>query len=320
LEHTSKQCKQVVARGRRFSKGVELYKSIGYNTKKGRDILRYGPVFFCVFINYFLMKSFKKLIVVVVTLTFILSFPLLSAEGNVQAASGREKKVKLVMLDKKGEDNSAVVYAFNSVGVSVTTVYSLRYADPKKYDGLIIPGGLNDITPSLYGAKDSGKNYHPDKALDKRQIKAIRRVAEAQKKPVFGICRGEQVINVAFGGTMKQNIKRHTGWRTVKNKKGSWNYKVLGRSYTGFDSHHQSVKKLGKHLVATSWDKRSKEIEALEHETLPIFGIQWHPEAFMRQAGTQKVFSSFKKVCLRSRNAKTTKSKIKKNCLRRITK
>ena len=126
-----------------------------------------------------LKNQLRKLIAVVLTAVFVLGFPILSSEGEASAYSG--KPVRLVMLDRRDNDSRDVAGAFGAVGVRVTTVYSLKAVKPKRYDGLVIPGGLNDIDPSLYGAKDHGKNYKPDKAFDKRQIKAIKRFAQGQK-------------------------------------------------------------------------------------------------------------------------------------------
>ena len=177
-------------------------------------------------------------------------------------------------------------------GLEVTKVYKLRLADPEKYDGLIIPGGHN-IDPEIYHAKRSPYTYGTNIRKDRKQIKAIKRFARAGK-PILGICRGCQVINVAFGGTIKQHIGWHKRYREVRNVKGYWMYEMYGKTRNTYHFHHQAVKRLGKHLIATSYDAASGEIESIQHETLPVYGIQWHPETKGR-----RVFIQFRKICQR---------------------
>jgi len=250
-------------------------------------------------------KITRRLVSVMLALVLIAGLPLLSAEGTADAASST-RPVRLLMLDRWSEDNTVAVWAFGTIGVKVVTVYSLRDVDPAKYDGLLVPGGVNDVDPRLYNAKDSGKNYKPDINFDKRQIAAIKRFARAGK-PVFGICRGLQIINVAFGGRLKQNIKRHSGRRVARNVKGSWIYKVDGRKRVTYHMHHQGIKKLGKHLKATSYDVPSGEIEAIEHVSLPIYAVQWHPEALKLDPNGVKVLKAFRNVCLKYRKLNTKK-------------
>jgi len=207
-----------------------------------------------------------------------------------------KRKVHLLMVDNR-KDNKRVVKEFKKVGVKVTTVYSLKKVDPAKYDGLIIPGGHN-IDPKMYGAKRSKYTYGTNIKKDKMQVKAVKRFVEAGK-PVLGLCRGCQLINVAFGGTIKQHIKWHKGYRKVKNVKGYWMYSMYGKKRSTYHFHHQCVKKLGKGLVATSYDVNSGHIESIQHKTLPVYGVQWHPDCDTKKQGN-KFFKEFKKICLQN--------------------
>ena len=166
-----------------------------------------------------------------------------------------KRKPHLLMVDNR-KDNKRVVKEFKKVGVKVTTVYSLKKVDPVKYDGLIIPGGHN-IDPKMYGAKRSKYTYGTNIKKDRMQVEAVKRFAEAGK-PVLGLCRGCQLINVAFGGTIKQHIKWHKYYRKVVNVKGYWMYDVYGKTRNTYHFHHQCVKKLGKGLIATSFDKKKQ--------------------------------------------------------------
>lgn len=198
----------------------------------------------------------------------------------------------LLMVDNR-KDNKRVVREFKKVGVKVVTVYDIDLVDPSKYDGLIIPGGHN-IDPRMYNAKRSKHTYGTNIKKDRLQVESVKRFAEAGK-PVLGLCRGCQVINVAFGGTIKQHIKWHKGFRKVKNVKGYWMYQMYGAKRKTYHYHHQCVKKLGKGLVATSYDTKSKKIESIQHVSLPVYGVQWHPDCKTNKQGN-KLFREFKKI------------------------
>jgi putative glutamine amidotransferase len=105
-------------------------------------------------------------------------------------------------------------------------------------------------------------------------------------KPVLGVCRGCQLINVFFGGTLFQDLpdaQLHTNKtdfyiaHSVSAIPTSVAGKLYGMTFSVNSCHHQAVNALGEGLVATAyWNDRY--IEAFEHSTLPIIGFQWHPE------------------------------------------
>ena len=222
--------------------------------------------------------------------------------SNVVSLKAIYRNPHLLMVDDRS-DNKRVKAAFESVGCKVTIVKSTEAnkskIDPSKYDGLIIPGGGN-IDPKVYGAKKHSSTHGTNISKDRVQIYAVNKFKSA-KKPILGICRGQQIINVACGGTIKQNLKlskkksvyqKGWGW-TIKNKKGYWMYKLYGaKTKNTYQYHHQCIGKLGKDLVATSWyngnKKIDKHIEAIEHKTLPIYGVQWHPDSEWKSKKTKK--------------------------------
>lgn len=216
--------------------------------------------------------------------------------GNGDALNnGVNSTVEILMVDND-PDNERVATRFGKLGAHVTTVYDLDDVDASKFDALIIPGG-NNITPSLYGASRSRHTSGTDIDKDKLQIKAVERFAEA-KKPVLGICRGCQIINVAFGGTINQgNGRYHKGWKDVKISRNSIFYETFGNKVNAYHFHKQRIKDLGTGLKATQWAKDDSDIiEGIEHESLPIYGLQWHCDEVNMLKDGEKACLAFIKV------------------------
>lgn len=126
------------------------------------------------------------------------------------------------------------------------------------------------------------------------QFSVLKKFVKA-KKPVIGVCKGVQVLNVYFGGSLNQNIGGHMAvWHSVKKVASSDFFDVCGKSLSVSSYHHQSIKKLGKKLkvIQKSYDGT---IEAIEHKSLPVYGTQYHPE-YMGKSG-DKILKNFLKVC-----------------------
>jgi putative glutamine amidotransferase len=157
-------------------------------------------------------------------------------------------------------------------------------------DAVVIVGG-EDIDPSFYGAQAGyeGETAHFADA-DAGQIALVQRAAD-RGTPLLGICRGLQIINVALGGDIVQHIDdgihRNVGvpideilsTHDVTLLASSTLAAALGDTRISVQSaHHQSVGRLGHGLVpvATAPDGL---VEAVEHSSVPITGVQWHPEA-----------------------------------------
>ena len=155
---------------------------------------------------------------------------------------------------------------------------------PADYDGLLLPGGW-DVNPSRYG-RDRIPQETVDDDLDDIQFETLSGFL-ATGKPVFGICRGHQLLNVAFGGTLIQHLPTagnhmaspagNDSTHQAFMENGSFLFRIYGAECTVNSSHHQGVETPGKGLrpVMRSGDG---VIEALEHETLPVWSVQWHPE------------------------------------------
>lgn len=160
-------------------------------------------------------------------------------------------------------------------------------------DAVILSGG-EDIDPITFG-EDPHQNIGDTILLrDKVEINVINRAMETNK-PILAICRGIQILNVALGGTLIQDIPsqvkdsiKHTqsvkrSWDThfVTIKEDSQLASIIGETKTRVNSiHHQAIDMLAKDLVEVA---RSKDgiIEAVEHKSYQNFllGVQWHPES-----------------------------------------
>jgi len=163
--------------------------------------------------------------------------------------------------------------------------------DPEVYadlcDGVLFTGG-GDVDPERYGEKNVC-DIKSDPILDDMELRLF---AEFFKrgKPIMGICRGIQLVNVAMGGTLVQdvpsqitlsahkqvyqdNIPRHM----VKTTPGTAIHSLFGDEVMTNSYHHQAVKTCGKGMRAAAVTDEGL-IEAIEHESLPIIAVQWHPE------------------------------------------
>lgn len=161
-------------------------------------------------------------------------------------------------------------------------------------DAVVFSGG-QDVHPQHYNAEPAP---HLGQTCEERDIydMALLRQAHAQKKPIFGICRGLQLINVAFGGSLYQDIgvdfdgtslqheqkeERHTAAHTVTIDPNSWLYSVFGKNTLDTNSvHHQAIDQLAPGFQVTA---RAEDgiIEAIEKENIHhhfVVGVQWHPE------------------------------------------
>ena len=150
-------------------------------------------------------------------------------------------------------------------------------------DGLLLCGG-GDLDCSLYGQEDRG-SQPPDRARDQAELALFQAYYEAGK-PILGICRGIQLINVALGGTLIQDLPPeqlpfHSGKadtvHPIRAEEGAILHRLYGPLFPVNSSHHQALDRLGTGLRAAAWAE-SGFPEAVELPGHSILGVQFHPE------------------------------------------
>jgi putative glutamine amidotransferase len=183
------------------------------------------------------------------------------------------------------------------------------------YDGILFAGG-EDVDPSFYGEQRKHDSVHDHRTRDEFEF-ALLDQALTRRAPILGICRGVQMINVGFGGTLYQDLKedaepkfehRQTdGGQTrqaathgvlVTDPDSSLGAIVPGSCRVN-SLHHQAVKRLGRGLKVTA---RSEDgfVEAVESaETYPfLMAVQWHPEEMVNDSAAQReIFVRFIAKC-----------------------
>ena len=168
-------------------------------------------------------------------------------------------------------------------------------------DGFLFCGG-GDITPLLFGQEPTNGIGKTDITIDLFQIRLMKQVLEAEK-PVLAICRGMQVLNVACGGTIYQDLNE-VDFDTINHMQLSLSRKDISHKVTFISKshihrmlgpfaytnsfHHQAIDRIGKNLVVTgtTGDDIVEAIEMPSHSF--VLGVQWHPESMIDSAPNMK--------------------------------
>lgn len=193
------------------------------------------------------------------------------------------------------------VYIWNGAGRSENYRRAVERAggtvwlggDPTDCGALLLPGG-GDLEPWRYGqANTASRGLEPER--DEAEL-ALLAYFTQRRRPVLGICRGLQTINVFFGGTLCQDIPGHAqrngmdrlhGVRTAPSPLRD----LCGERCVVNSAHHQAADRLGVGLRAVQWAEDGV-VEALCHSQLPVWGVQWHPERLEDPLG-ERLFRKF---------------------------
>lgn len=192
-------------------------------------------------------------------------------------------------------------------------------------DGLVLAGGA-DVSPGSYGEAPIDERWAGDAVRDAYEIRLVH-AARRRGLPVLGLCRGVQLLNVALGGTLLQDIQTqvegslvHRDWENydelghvVRLASDSWIASLYGgAAEVDVNSiHHQGLARIGDGLVPTAWapDEIVEAVEAIDDGQW-LVGVQWHPEWLeptgdgppatagpLRRASGAPIFAEFLRVC-----------------------
>lgn len=209
--------------------------------------------------------------------------------------------MKKVFIRGNRGDFQNYTAALNACGAE--PVLSMRLEDAEGCDGLLVPGGA-DVNPALYGQANTASEGIDDDR-DRDEIELIRRFF-AQGKPILGICRGHQVINVAFGGDLIQDVpdpahhKAGTDGDRIHTVRAvhAFMRELYGETFPVNSAHHQAAGRLGGGLIETCVSDDGVN-EGFIHENGRVIGVQFHPErigfAHRRSDAVdgEKLFSAF---------------------------
>jgi putative glutamine amidotransferase len=195
------------------------------------------------------------------------------------------------------------VRSVEKAGGEVELLYPDSYSPEilDRIDGLLLTGG-GDIDAAEFAEENHPKNHTINSKRDTMEL-TLTREALNRDIPVFGICRGLQVMNVAMGGNLYQDIPDHDDEKNSRQNvahdvtivEGTRLHQIIGKTHIGVNSfHHQAAKNLGKGLIATA-KSHDGIVEGIENPDAPYFlGVQWHPEEFVDQdTDFHELFDSF---------------------------
>lgn len=208
----------------------------------------------------------------------------------------------------------ALIGGCDAVPVMIPPMGEIQLALLDRIDGLLIPGSASNVHPSHYGTDDSLTPERHDPARDATTLPLIR-AAVLRGLPVLAICRGNQELNVALGGTLLQNVHDHPGRRDHRGGPGPLDAaygpkhsihvsgalaRIVGGSSIVVNSvHSQAIDRPGDGLVVEAYAEDGT-IEAVSAPNAPgfVLGLQWHPEwRYAEHPVSVAIFRAFGDAC-----------------------
>lgn len=211
--------------------------------------------------------------------------------------------------------NSSYVRALQAAGADVVVLPPGPHGVPAALldllDAVLLPGGV-DVDPVEYGESPREGLMEVDTELDAHEL-ALARTAYERRLPLFGICRGQQVVNVALGGTLYQDLARdgatdrvHASAKElgrdhvaheIEVTPGSHLHAALGAARVAVNSHHhQAVRRVAPGLLVTAVSPGDDVVEGLESEDGLVLTVQCHPEEMTSHAWARRLFGAFVEI------------------------
>jgi putative glutamine amidotransferase len=227
-------------------------------------------------------------------------------------------KIAVSVSEKERAKGSESLYfkALVAAGAQPEELEMLTAADwPRvrtgKFDGVLFAGG-EDVDPALYGEGRKYESVHVNRERDDFEQRLLD-LAWHRRLPILGICRGEQLINVKFGGTLYQDLSQDVSPEFEHQQTRSRSETIHTVTLTDPESrlandfrgscrvnslHHQAIKRLGRGLKVTahSEDGLVEAVEAADEYPF-LLAVQWHPEEITAQPEQRRIFEQFVSVC-----------------------
>lgn len=227
-----------------------------------------------------------------------------------------------LLLDSAGTASAGTAPATPEPALAGTDFVGTESVDLEFVDGVLVLGG-GDVDPALYGSAGHPSINGVDRRADDGELMLINAARHADR-PILAICRGMQLLNVAFGGTLVEDLGAESFHKDHSPADGMVAHEVavvadtrlraiLGEGpATVMSSHHQAVDELGEGLIVTALAEDGV-VEAIEVPEVPhgpwILGVQWHPEEPETPAGQfEALLGAFIQACRARRGVRVEDS------------
>ena len=240
-----------------------------------------------------------------------MSKPIIGITSNLLYRSSGTIDGKFTTFNNQEYDKAIIMAGGIPILLPITSDEDIIQSQVSLCDGILLAGG-DDVNPLLYGEEPQKYLGETNSDVDFHHL-TLAKEALSKQKPILGICRGMQLLNIACGGNVYQDLSEYPREyfkhsqiaprtqcsHTVKTEEDSLLCKLLGPSFQTNSFHHQALHRLGENISATAWSK-DRIIEGIELTNYCFgIGVQWHPEIMLMQnQGMMPLFIAFIKACL----------------------